>query len=270
MSDPIGAFGKPGDVLRVIHDVELQALNAAGLYVAQRYGCMITLGDDPPTFLGSGTLVQIGEQVFVATARHLFEDLLPDQRICAWWEPANAKLCVPRSSVICGPPDLDVAAIYLGSPADTEAVPLSQVGVGDPGNLTSLMVISGISSQFTHPHSPTKTFWAVWWTLGLCPLSRERWPDLQPPPRPHVDLFAYYSNQDALDGAGRRMPAVPPFGLSGGGVWSVSLTGEGVWNPGALTRLVGIQSSTARGTWSWLRATRVEEWLKRVRPALSS
>lgn len=266
MSDPIGGFGDPSDVLREISDADLQILNAAGQHVAEQYGCMVTIGDDPPDFCGSGTLVRIGEQTYVATAKHLFEKLPLTAVACFWWGHDMESECVRISQIRWPSADIDVAAAPLSKNPE-HAVPLKRLDLDSADGKTDLWIVSGISGSGVDLDFQTKTVSATWWTLGLCPLPPNRWPkNLARTPNRDRDLFAHYSNKYALGSQGTAMKAVDPRGLSGGGMWTVNLDSEGVWSPDSAARLIGIQCSTSGGgKWNWLRGTRISQWLEVVR-----
>ena len=166
MSDPIGGFGKPGDVLHEISEADLQSLNAAGQHVAERYGCMVTIGGDPPNFRGSGTLVRIGEATFVATAKHLFEGLDPSAQACFWWGHQNEHECVWVGNIRWPNADIDVAAARLTKKPE-HATPLEKLDLDPSNDGSELWIVTGISQGGVDPDFQTKTLSVVWWTLGL-------------------------------------------------------------------------------------------------------
>lgn len=264
MNDPIGGFGKPDDVLRQISQADLESLNAAGGHVARQYACMVTIGDDPPHFCGSGTLVRVGDEVYVATAKHLFDKRPSDARACFWWGMESDHECVRIQEIRWPPGGIDIAAAKLDSDCQGNGLPLDRIELDPVLDGSEFWLISGISQTGVDLNNLKREISVVWWTLGLCPLPRDRWPKLDPSPSPDRDLFAHYSNNHALDQGGERMDGIDPHGLSGGGMWAVRMNGNGVWSPGSATRLIGIERVTSENKWSWLVGTKLEEWLKLV------
>lgn len=264
MSDPIGIFGQPGGELRQISAVDLQSVAAAGLHVAKRYGCMVSIADNPPDFRGSGTLVRVGNTVFVATARHLFKRVVPADRACFWWAQGSRHECVAVEDIRWPEGDVDIAAVRL-TQTRKHGLPLDRLELNPTEDGSELWIVSGISQAGVSRDFETKTMRASWWALGLCALPRDRWPNVASAGVAGRDLFAHYSKSYALDANGKAMPAVDPHGLSGGGMWSVRGPRDHIWSPDNAAHLIGIEYATGESTWSWLRGTRIAEWLKVVR-----
>jgi len=80
-----GFFDSGGQLLRELDESERHAISAVGAQVAKQHTCMIAKNEGKPTLLGSGTIVQVGERAFVATTRHLFDQVGRDELIALYW-----------------------------------------------------------------------------------------------------------------------------------------------------------------------------------------
>jgi hypothetical protein len=80
-----------GYVYRVIEEMELEAVKAVAGELWRRYGGMVTAGLSSPRLLGSGTVIRIGDELFSATARHLFDDHGFDNEVLVSWGDGDGK-----------------------------------------------------------------------------------------------------------------------------------------------------------------------------------
>jgi len=251
-------------LLKELDQVGLQAFNAVGLQVAKKHTCMIAIEGDPPNPIGSGTFVEVDNQLFVATAKHLFEGLQADKLIGIYWGEEDNRCGVTNSDIILDE-KLDLAAIPM--PADTKAcgVSLGCHHCDYSDSETDLFVVSGVPSEKCKIDQHTKTIVVGHFSLGLVSLPRQSWPtNPEVPIFPDVHMFFNYTRDLAINGNGERMNQINPHGLSGGGIWSVPILSQGsVWSP-ANSTLVAIQSSVESDKWRYLRATRIEHWLRLV------
>jgi hypothetical protein len=252
-----------GDPLRELDEATLEAINAVGWQVAKKHTCMITKETERPEPIGSGTFVQVGDRLFVATARHLFRDFKTDDVIGMYWGEEDNRTGIIRSDAILDG-ELDLAAIPL--PSDTRAcgVLLRGQRATHQEDEQEVFVISGVPAEKCTVDLQSRQIVVGHYSCGLVALPRKRWPtSSEVPISPDVDLFLNYTRDFAADDHGNRTRQIAPYGLSGGGIWSVPARADGIWSP-TDARLVAIQSSVEADRWRYLRATRIERWVRLV------
>lgn len=261
MSKPYIFADNNGNVLKELDQAGFEAINAVGWQVAKKHTCMIARKDDPPIPIGSGTFVQIGRQLFVATAKHLFDDFRADDKIGIYWGVKDNRADVTRKSIILDD-NLDLAAIPIAPDIGACGISLTCRQPNRPETESGLFVVSGIPSERCKIDPNSKSIIVGHWSLGLVGLALESWPtNPELAISRDVDLFFNYTRDLATNGNGARMPEINPLGLSGGGVWSVPASSEGsVWSPTNAT-LVAVQRGVEE-SWRYLRATRIEHWVR--------
>jgi len=244
--------------------VGFQAINAVGGEVAKKHTCVIAKEDDLPIPIGSGTFAQVDNQLFVATAKHLFDDFRTDEFVAIYWGEQDNRAEVIRRDIIFHE-ELDLAAIPL--PADTQACGASSRCL-QPDHLEAepdLFLVSGIPTEKCKLDPTSRTVAVGHCALGLVSLPLESWPtDPGLAISPDADLFFNYTKDLAINANGQRMRQIDPHGLSGGGIWSVPVVADGIWSP-TDARLVAVQRSVESYEWRYLRANRIECWLRLVK-----
>lgn len=251
-----------GNILKELDQAGFQAINAVGWEVAKKHTCMIAKEGDLPIPIGSGTFVEIGSQLFVATAKHLFENLRAEEHIGVYWGEQDNRAGVTRGNIILDE-KLDLAAIPL--PPDTKArgVSLGCLRHNHPEAESDLFVVSGIPSEKCKIDPNSKSIIVGHFSHGLVSLPLESWPtNPEVPISPDVDLFFNYTKDVAINSNGVPMRQINPRGLSGGGIWSVPALSEcSVWSPANAT-LVAVQWGVEEYKWRYLRATKIKHWLR--------
>ena len=182
-----------GHILKELDETGFEAFKAVGLQVARKYTCMITRGDDPPIPIGSGAFVQLGARLFVATAKHLFENFRTDELVGIYWGEEDNRAGVTIRNVILDD-KLDLAAISL--PHDTKAccVSLGLHETDHPQDEPDIFVVSGIPTEKCKVNPNSRTFIVGHFSMGLVRLPTKRWPkDPEIGISPDMDLLLHYT-----------------------------------------------------------------------------
>lgn len=246
-----------GTELRRVSEFEFEAINAVGYHVAKQHTCMISKEGTHPDPIGSGTFIRIDRNLFVATAKHLFEGLNADDLVGIYWGEDDNKAGARINSIIIDEL-LDIAAIPLSSDIPASGWPLNTANESD----ADLFVLSGIQREKCDIDTNLKSLYVGHFSLGCIELPPNLWPTIpEKPIQSNVDLLLNYTRKYATDGFGDPMSPIAPFGMSGGGIWSVPRKTDGVWTPEE-ARLIAIQSSVESDKWRYLRAIRIEPLLK--------
>ena len=246
-----------GTELRKVSDSEFEAINAVGYHVAKQHTCMIAKEGTHPEPLGSGTFIRIDSYLFVATAKHLFKKFNTNALIGIYWGEDDKRAGAYYSNII-EDEDLDIAAIPLPSDTPVDGWPLNPSNRDD----SDLFVVSGIPSEKCDLNLNSKSLYVGHFSLGCIELPHSLWPTyLEKLIHPNVNLILNYTRTYATDGLGDPMKPIAPYGMSGGGIWSVPKNTEGVRTP-EKARLIAIQSCVEKNQWSFLVAVRIEPWLK--------
>ncbi len=242
--------------------------------------------------IGSGTLIQIADKVFVATAGHTVRptqilEFMGENGVFVEMEVRNdgkdrrwsGKHAVPVLSY--GKHSLlDVGFFEINatglSVLQRSAIELNQISV-QPIQYGRLAIVFGYPSalkkerQFSARESAMR-FASM--TYANCVLDPSEWPAVpedNSEPNEDVDCFVRYSREDEMSVApigrfrGQSASGLPDrlpeaFGMSGGGFWQSWVPNEGhVWSPSNY-QLFAVQS-----TWypkgNYLRAIRIRHWL---------
>ncbi|MCO5071508.1 MAG: serine protease [Rhizobiaceae bacterium] len=207
------------------------------------------LGDDDIDQVGTGTLFRVAGRLFLVTARHIFDDVRPEN------------LCVPRSPdgdrnphtlgpiTVTKPTDssIDIAIVEIHSP---EAIARIETGwrilslnMMRPASREALFALSGYPSELgKRPHAAlvrSTLFIVETDRLDEIPASADK------PVNPDLDLFFAYG-RDGLKSNGRTMGAPHLRGASGASIWEFSQSAEQLWTPDGTLKIVGVQSSMDR------------------------
>jgi hypothetical protein len=256
-----GFFDSSGRLLREIDESERHAFSAVSGPVAKQHTCFIAKNGGKPEPLGSGTFVQVGDRIYVATAKHLFKDIAPHELIALYWGEEDHRAGAYRKVIACDE-HLDLAVIPTPDDMPQCGVPLGNLDLASPCTPDDFFVVSGIPGEKFVINEATKTVMVGHWSLGLIGLPGSAWPSsIERPSSNDVDMLFNYTERFALDASGEPMRQIAPFGLSGGGVWSVPGRTDGVWSPTA-AKLVAVQWGVESSKWKYLRATRIKHWLR--------
>lgn len=261
MMTPYVFVDSNGNKLRDVAESEFEAINAVGFHVAKKHTCLISKEGEHPRPIGSGTFVRMGAKLFVATARHLFEDFEVDDRVGIYWGEEDNRAGAAMESIIVDD-NLDLAAIPL--PPDTEACggPLEYLEQDQRELEPELFVLSGIPAERCDIDLNSRTLRVGHFSLGCIKLPPHLWPrNPDDPIQTEVDLLLNYTRNFATDRLGDPMRQVAPFGMSGGGIWSVPKSKDGIWSP-ENARLVAVQSTVEADQWRYLRCTRIKPWIQ--------
>jgi hypothetical protein len=246
-----------GTELRRVSESEFEAINAVGYHVAKQHTCMISKEGTHPEPIGSGTFIRIDSNLFVATAKHLFEGFDRDDLVGIYWGKDDNRAGANIDSIIVDEAH-DLAAIPLPSDTPASGWPLNPANESD----ADLFVLSGIPAEKCDIDLNSKSLYVGHFSLGCIELPPNLWPtNPEKPIQSNVDLLLNYTRNYATDDLGDPMNPIAPFGMSGGGIWSVPKNTDSVWAPEE-ARLIAIQSSVESSQWRYLRAIRIEPWLK--------
>jgi hypothetical protein len=208
-------------ILKELDETGLHAINAVGLQVAKKHTCMIAKEGEQPEPIGSGTFVQLDGRLFVATAKHLFEDFRVDEPVGIYWGEEDNRAGVTIRNIILDD-KLDLAAIPLPPNPEACGVSLKYKNCNNLEAEPDLFVISGIPEEKCKINRNSRTLIVGHFSLGLVSLPWKFWPtNSEEPIYPSVDLLLHYTRDLAIDGHGKPMQQIDPHGLSGGGIWSV-------------------------------------------------
>lgn len=256
-----GFFDGDGRLLRGLDEGEHYAITAVGGQVAKHHTCMIAKNGGKPSLLGSGTFVQAGGRIFVATAKHLFQDIQGDELIALYWGEDDQRARAYRKEIACDDV-LDLAVIPTPDDMPPCGLPLGNLDLECPCTPNDLFVVSGVPGEEFSTDDDARTVIVGHWSLGLVGLPEEAWPSrIENLSSNEVDMLMNYTERFALDAEGEPMRQIAPFGLSGGGVWSVPGQTGGVWSP-TTAKLVSVQWGVETDKWRYLRAPRIKHWLR--------
>ncbi|MDM8008607.1 MAG: hypothetical protein QUV05_20910 [Phycisphaerae bacterium] len=230
---------------------------------------------------GSGVLVRLGEEVFLATAKHVVPRGHSLEIVPRPSEPPLPLTDGIRSDVA------DLAAFRL-DPATSghlrgRAIPASRIiarlegkqswpvmVVGFPGQYMRLIAQQKISSEHVLRTIDTSAF--TYFTETICESDwpKDGWGE---PPNKASDIFLRYEprevkgvlKQQNIDwpapNFGNDSPSLP--GMSGGAVYLDARSEDVVWIPEPV--LIGLQVSTFKDG-GWIRGIRIDGWLDLVAP----
>lgn len=256
-----GFFDISGRLLRKLDEAERLAISAVGGQVSKQHTCLVAKNGGKPMPLGSGTFVTVGSRTFVATAKHLFEDVQGDELIALYWGEDDQRAGAYRKVIACDE-HLDLAVIPTPDDMPQCGVALEHLDLDCACTENDLFIVSGIPSEKFSTDEATKTVTIGHWSLGLVGLPENDWPSQIAEPMSHdVNMLMNYTERFALDASGEPMWQIDPHGLSGGGIWSVPGQTDGASSPTA-PKLVSVQWAVERDKWKYIVATRIKHWLR--------
>lgn len=207
------------------------------------------LGDDAIDQVGTGTLFRIAERLFFVTARHIFDDMRPED------------LCIPRSPdgdrdpktlgriTITKPKieSIDVAIVEIQSPETIARIESgwrilslnSMKLASQQGNFALSGYPSGLGKRPNPALVKSTLFMLETHRLDQVPVGADQ------PVIADLDLFFAY-DREGFRSDGAAMDAPHLRGASGASIWEFSQEEKQLWAPDNAMRIVGVQSSMAR------------------------
>lgn len=225
--------------------------------------------------ISSGTLVSVGERLFVATASHSVGDIQQDMTV-RFHLSRHHGLTVEGSIVAVGrrwhdDPDVGYLEIGGNGAADIlreQACGLQQIEDHRAGGAPRPTILIGFPNEYVTPAPPGVESIAARLPTSLTyltsPLEVEEWPRLSADSvhsDPNRDMFFAYpkdGGKDLLTGESLSRPAAK--GMSGGGVWDVGF-GDALYDGTEAARLVGLIVSWSREN-DFIRAVQIRHWLR--------
>jgi hypothetical protein len=231
--------------------------------------------------IGSGTLIRIGDRVFVATASHVLCQN-PNGRIAVVTEKNGYKHDRPLPTILrSGRKEiqgidvgyLELDTVEVRDTMRNDVLPIDRVAdltTGDPNRFATLV---GSPAERMMPQEDGSRIGAID-SINLQPIAPDMYasrleplPPGAPPADPTQDVFLDYSGRDGYifwTAQKVRFPGIP--GMSGGGIWDWHRAShDSLWRVNE-TRLYAIQScERERSAKKYLRATQIIHWLKLVR-----
>jgi len=198
--------------------------------------------------VAGGTLFTINGRYFVVTVRHLFDDLQPEH--LAYPENrVKAQISTLGVSTIykLATPEVDVAVVELRDEvtiknlkAGWQFLTLDSVA---PPSKNGLFALMGYPSKM----SPQKGEWVVASGVVVYSLRMEA-PEDVTDANHETDLFFQYGKTLFRDGTD-EIDAPELQGTSGSSVWELVDNPGGLWVPGKMVKVVGVQSAYKRGSY---------------------
>ena len=224
--------------------------------------------------LSSGSLIEIGTRLFVATARHVIpENPLRVLRIlnrAGDYERDGFSGFLkwnrhfePNKGVGYLELERETAIQYFGDHDFCRVNRIADLGVGRPDRTA---IVIGTPARSV---KPVETFDEINRLKYACipyltfPLPQHEWPGVfeeMPEPDEKIDVFLDYPKEECQIFETEESTTMPDTtGMSGGGVWDQGDHAEKVWFPGSCT-LFAIQESCCPHRRS-LRATQIKHWI---------
>lgn len=225
----------------------------------------------------SGTLIRIGDRIFVATVSHTLENVENPTRYSLMamtgHNHQNSNRVFrktigtenDRPDVGLMELDLDILATFC----ENESIGTNRISVAPPEcNLSTLMGIPTSTVELSENESGQ---WGLYCTasgFSTAAIEIDSWPsmNLETPLDPEIDLLVGYPDRsaDIRDMDGNQTDLDNPKGLSGGGLWVHGHSDQGseLWTPESC-KLVGIQSGWIRSR-EFVRLARISHWLELV------
>lgn len=235
---------------------------------------IVTLIDRRDMGNGSGTLVQIGEHLFIATAKHVIPSD-PNGRI--WPMTRNIRHEAdgfPAYKRVGKHPSYDLGYLevhpegvtkYFG---EREFCTLKNIALRGCGRQNFAVIAVGAPAEhakITRDDAKTATYKANVMTYWTVPLMPDEWPTVPADAEPAstgVDIFLNYPKEEVTED-GVIPTALPhPGGMSGGGFWDQEMIKGELWDPNAI-KLMGIQSRWDEDG-RYLRGVQIVHWLRLI------
>lgn len=229
--------------------------------------------DDGGVTLASGTLVSIGERVFIATASHAVPDTSENENYTFISKQYGSE--IPQSPILNKgknpDDDPDVGYLELGSNRAAEylrktACPLERLAIKGIGRPLRHAMLVGNPGEYVKNKEPIEVG-----TTGLDPtmigyltgpLMESEWPDVpDSDPTKHICLeYPSAPAQELESGKSRNLPH--PGGMSGGGLWDCGFEDGVLWTKES-AKLIGIQSGWYEDL-RYVLAVQIIHWLRLI------
>ncbi len=236
------------------------------------YPFTVAIFDQEQGEWGSGTLIQIGQQVFIATAGHVTCEY-PNGRLQIIPEtpkPAQSGLLAVKRSIRVRSDLIDVGALELPAIAleylGKKAIEIDRLKDASSGDSDFALVV-GYPGKLA-----CKSPLIVRCAASMCRcIPAGEWEALMPlaedtaAANKEVDVFLGYDDENVGSIRTHEPTGFPPAdGFSGGGVWAFGDV-PGLWSP-QRSKLFGIQTrwDGIRKARRYLRATQIIYWLALV------
>jgi len=246
-------------------------------------GCVLSIfntddGNGPTKWdVFSGTLVAIGERLFVCTASHCIDQ---GQSLTRYWilgdKPRYMSDGAPRVVAAHGSlgdnPDVGLLELDRASFAQFSskvACTIDRIEVAGAGRNNRLVSLIGAPAQLVKPEKIGQAEGFKAMVISYCshPLdpSDPTWAKVEPPADVNIDIVLDYpAGQDQttrLD-TNEKYALPEPGGMSGGGLWDQGFGTHDVWSP-THAFLFGIQSAWHEGK-RYVRAVQIIHWLRLI------
>jgi hypothetical protein len=225
--------------------------------------------------VSSGTLVQIGNRLLIATSCHTIPNnpntitLVPKIAPESFQRRPKVLGCWKSDVVDVGVIEVEADAVRL---LGMEALPVDRISDLGPGRGTIKAWLIGYPGAQVHAHIESQTVRFQGLSMSFEPLSIDSWKGVpidedRPPYDPDAHVLTHYCIDDPLyvhpDNPHQDKFAPEPFGLSGGGFWQCPESREGkIWSPSMLN-LFAIQSSWCKGH-RHILGIQIIHWLRLV------
>lgn len=230
-------------------------------------------GDDDSITIASGTLVSIGDRVFIATASHAVSELVGNE-IYTFYSGENGSAVSEAPILKVGkiPGDCpDVGYLELGTNKALEhlketACPIDRLAIYGTGRPLRPVILVGNPGEYVSEKKDAEeeATGLIPTTIGYftVPLLEPEWPDIADLD-PAVDIVLEYPDTLAQQFESAESIMLPdPRGMSGGGLWDYGFEDKAQWTKKS-AKLIGIQSCW----YKYLRyavVVQIIHWLKLI------
>src|SRR5437762_1682321 len=196
-----------------------------------------------------GTLFRIADRHFIVTARHIFDDIKPENLAYPEHRDQGGLRTIGRARIV--KPDtakIDVAVIELYDRATIEKLStgwnfLTLDNVAPPTSMDGLFALMGYPSSMSYQRGEYVA------ANGLIFYTNQMQAPVDAPQlNPEIDLFFEYAKTALLEG-NQAIDAPPLKGASGCAIWECVASGGGFWLPDKTVKVEGVQSAYLRGTY---------------------
>lgn len=225
--------------------------------------------------VGSGTLVQIGNRMLIATTAHT----IPTRKDRITFVPKLEFHEIERAVTVIDVhksayEDVGIIEVEVDAPRllGMEALQLDRIADLGAGREAARAALIGYPAAQIIPNYQTRILQFEGLSISCEPISPIAWGGIpigrdDSPYDPQAHVFTHYNLDDPLfvhpENPSRDEVAPEPFGLSGGGFWQCPESREGkIWSPSMLS-LFAIQSSWCKGR-KHVKGVQVIHWLQLV------
>jgi hypothetical protein len=252
-----------------------EAVLSGGRRLYRRCVAFLDIGRQPYE-LASGTVITIGDRLFVATAAHAIPNN-PEGRL--WMLPGQPRRAedgilgfVNFGKVASEHPDVGFLELTPESAAgylEFEPCPIEQIRPVGRGRENKVVVLMGFPAENAVPKQwgPSATLLpAKSMAYGTVPLMESEQPPIppgEPAADPSIDVFLSYPEDGTTQLETDEPITLPhPGGTSGGGVWDLGFEPGALWSPDSAF-LFALQSRWSKDH-RYLRAVQIIHWLRLI------